>query len=86
MKIIWDEPKRAANLVKHGMDFADLTERFFDHAVVLRSYRNRSRAIGVSIRGVIAVIFAVYGEEAVSIISMRPASENERRLYEKTRR
>ena len=85
MKIIWDEPKRAANLVKHGMDFADLNERFFDHAVVLRSHGNRSRAIGVSIRGVIAVIFAVYGQEAVSIISMRPASENERRLYEKNR-
>ena len=86
MKIIWDEPKRAANLVKHGMDFADLNERFFDNAIVLRSYRNRSRAIGVSIRGVIAVIFAVYGQEAVSIISMRPASQNERLLYEKTRR
>ncbi len=86
MKIIWDEPKRAANLVKHGMDFADLNERFFDSAVVLRSHDNRSRAIGVSIRGVIAVIFAVYGQEAVSIISMRPASENERLLYEKTRR
>ena len=85
MKIIWDEPKRAANLVKHGMDFADLNERFFDHAVVIRSYRNLSRAIGVSIRGVIAVIFAVYGQEAVSIISMRPASESERLLYEKTR-
>ena len=70
MKIIWDEPKRAANLVKHGMDLADLNERFFDNAVVLRSYRNRSRAIGVNIRGVIAVIFAVYGQEAVSIISM----------------
>jgi uncharacterized DUF497 family protein len=53
------------NLVKHGMDFADLNERFFDSAVVLRSYRNRSRAIGVSIRGVIAVIFAVYGQEAI---------------------
>jgi uncharacterized DUF497 family protein len=86
VKIIWDAPKRAANIVKHGMDFADLNERFFDSAVVLRSYRHRPRAIGVSIRGVIAVIFAVYGQEAVSIISMRPARKSERRLYEETRR
>lgn len=28
MKIIWDKPKRIANLDKHGMDFADLNERY----------------------------------------------------------
>jgi uncharacterized DUF497 family protein len=30
MKIVWDEPKRLANLDKHGLDFADLNETFFD--------------------------------------------------------
>lgn len=29
MKIVWDEPKRLANLDKHGLDFADLNETFF---------------------------------------------------------
>ena len=72
MKIIWDGPKRLANLDKHGMDFADPNEKFFDTALVLQAKRDRYRAIGVNIRGVISVIFAVYGEEAVSIISMRP--------------
>jgi len=24
VKIVWDEPKRLANLDKHGLDFADL--------------------------------------------------------------
>jgi uncharacterized protein (DUF4415 family) len=28
MKIVWDEPKRLANLDKHGLDFADLNEAF----------------------------------------------------------
>jgi uncharacterized DUF497 family protein len=28
MKIVWDEPKRLANLDKHGLDFADLNETF----------------------------------------------------------
>jgi uncharacterized DUF497 family protein len=29
MQIVWDEPKRLANLDKHGLDFADLNETFF---------------------------------------------------------
>ncbi|MCC8959620.1 BrnT family toxin [Bradyrhizobium sp. Pear77] len=86
MKIIWDEPKRLANLDKHGMDFADLNERFFDTALVRKVRLNRYQAIGVNIRGVISVVFAVYGAEAVSIISMRAASKAERDLYEENRR
>ena len=46
----------------------------------------RHRAIGVNIRGVICVVFAYYGKEAISIISMRPASSNERKAYEESRR
>jgi uncharacterized DUF497 family protein len=26
MKIVWDEPKRLANIANHEMDFADLDE------------------------------------------------------------
>jgi uncharacterized protein len=83
MKIVWDEPKRLANLDKHGLDFADLDETFFDNALVLRSYNSSKRwvAIGANIRGVIVVVFARLGREGVSIISMRPASKNERKLY-----
>jgi hypothetical protein len=40
----------------------------------------------VNIRGVICVVFAIYGKEAVSIISMRPASRDERKAYEENRR
>jgi uncharacterized DUF497 family protein len=86
MKIIWDEPKRLANLTKHRMNFADLNETFFDQAFVLPALGNRHRAIGVNIRGVICVVFVYYGKEAISIISMRPASSNERKAYEENRR
>ncbi|MEH2492579.1 BrnT family toxin [Bradyrhizobium sp. AZCC 2230] len=86
MKIVWDEPKRRANLDKHGMDFADLNETFFDNALVLATYGNRWRAIGINSRGVVSVIFATRGTEGVSIVSMRPASKKERELYEKSRR
>lgn len=60
MKIVWDEPKRLANLGKHGLDFADLNETFFDNALVIPSHNKGGRwvAIGVSIRGVVVVVFA----------------------------
>ena len=35
MIIVWDEPKRQANLVKHGIDFADVGEGFFLSALVI---------------------------------------------------
>jgi uncharacterized DUF497 family protein/uncharacterized protein (DUF4415 family) len=77
MKIVWDEPKRLANLDKHGLDFADLNEMFFDTALVIPSHNAGKRwvAIGVNIRGVIVVVFARLGREGVSIISMRPRAE-----------
>ena len=83
MKIVWDEPKRLANLEKHGLDFADLNEAFFDNAVVIPSHNKNRRwiAVGVNMRGVVVVVFARLGREGVSIISMRPASRNERKLY-----
>lgn len=81
MKILWDEPKRLANIKKHGLDFADLNETFFDDALVLPSYNKRWRGIGKDIRGVIAVVFVTLGTEAVSVISMRPADRYERELY-----
>ena len=81
MNILWDKPKRLANLAKHGLDFADLNETFFDSAPVVPSYNKRWAGIGKNIRGVIVVVFVTLGKEAVSVISMRPASKNERKLY-----
>jgi uncharacterized protein len=83
MKIVWDKPKRLANIDKHGLDFADLNETFFDNALVIPSHNKSKRwvAIGVSIRGVVVVVFARLGREGVSIISVRPASRSERKLY-----
>ena len=81
MVIIWDEMKRETNLAKHGLDFADLTTEFFDEAIVVPSYDRRSIAIG-KWNGVfvIAVVFLGLGQEALSVISMRPTSRKERSL------
>lgn len=80
MKIVWDEPKRQANIEKHGLDFAALDQDFFLRAIVLPTRVNRFKAIGKFADGTIAVIFAHMGNEGVSVISMRPASQQERRL------
>lgn len=79
MVIVWDEPKRQANLAKHGIDFADIDEEFFLSAVVGPARDGRYFAIG-ELDGVIVVIFALLGTEGLSIISARRASRKEREL------
>jgi len=34
MRIVWDEPKRLANIAKHGIDFSMISETFFATALV----------------------------------------------------
>jgi uncharacterized protein len=81
MKIIYDEGKRLSNIEKHGLDFADLTIEFFAASTVIPAKSARFMAIG-EFRGVIiiAVVFRPLGAEALSVISMRPASSRERRV------
>lgn len=80
MKIIWDEPKRAANIEKHGLDFAALSFEFFLSALVVPAKEGRSKAIGRLADGTVVVIFVTLGTEALSVISMRPARKDERNL------
>ncbi|WP_313192624.1 BrnT family toxin [Shinella zoogloeoides] len=81
MKIVWDEPKRETNIAKHGLDFASLSFEFFLSAKVVPSTDGRHLAIG-EFNGmiIIAVVFKLLGSEALSVISMRPASTKERKL------
>ena len=82
--LTWDEPKRRANLVKHGLDFAG-DERFeMDTALVMPSRAGRTIAIGLLDDAVIAIVIKPLGIEATAIISMRPASRRERMLYAQT--
>ncbi|MEA2871274.1 MAG: uncharacterized protein QOH67_1250 [Hyphomicrobiales bacterium] len=81
MKIVWDEPKRLANIDKHRLDFADLNEAFFADALILPAKSRRFRGIGANTRGGICVVFAKLGSEGVSVISMRPADARERKVY-----
>ncbi len=89
MQIIWDDRKRLANLAKHKLDFADIEGGFeFDTAIVRvakssSTGRGRVKIVG-KLKGaaLVAVIASPLGSEALSIVSLRPASKQEERLYE----
>jgi uncharacterized DUF497 family protein len=51
MKIVWDEPKRQANIAKHGMDFADVVFFGWETALIAKSHTNRSRLSAASLTG-----------------------------------
>lgn len=84
MKFVWDELKRETNLRKHRMDFAEAGSVDWNSAVIQPSYGGRFLAVVPYGDGLIAIAFARLGTEAFSIISMRPASRRERRLYGET--
>lgn len=80
-KVVFDEPKRLANIDKHGLDFLDVAPSFFLDAVFRPSHSGRTLAIGRMKDGrVVTVVYRPLGSQAVSIVSMRRASPAERRL------
>lgn len=79
MRIVWDEPKRLANLDKHQLDFRDLTLEFFEGATIFPTYDRRLAAIGRLADRTLTVIYFELGTEALSIISMRYAGPKERK-------
>lgn len=89
VKIVWDEPKRRANLDKHGLDFKDFESEFrFEDGLVLaaspsRTGRARIKVVGPLLGRLIAAILSPLGSEAISIVSLRIADLGERRAYDR---
>ena len=88
MRIVWDEPKRRANIDKHGLDFRQIEDDFdWDTALMVptkpsRTGRERVIFVGeISEKRVVVIIASPLGREALSIVSLRFASEKERVLY-----
>jgi uncharacterized DUF497 family protein len=89
MKVVWDEPKRQANILTHGFDLADAESFDWETAVVVSGHagkdgRPRFRAIGWLGHELVTVVFSLLGAEAISAISLRPASRAERKLHDET--
>ena len=87
MIIVWDEPKRVQNLETHGLDSGDARDPFdFASAQTTASHhggddRLRFKSIGVLDNTLVVLVFSPLGTEAISLISLRPASRKERKAY-----
>jgi uncharacterized DUF497 family protein len=84
----WDDVKNARNIAKHGVSFA-VARRIFDGPVLTaiddREDYGEVREISIGIVDGIAFLTVVHTDRSgrVRIISARPASQRERRRYEK---
>lgn len=89
MRFEWDDAKNAANIRKHGIDFADVTD-IFDHPMLAmpddRADYGEERWIAIGwIHALIGVV--VYAErqgDVIRIISARKANKHEVRRYEQS--
>jgi uncharacterized DUF497 family protein len=81
----WDEPKRQANLAKHGLDFADAAKVFAGPMVLFEDGRfdyGEHRMVGVGLLEYLVVLIVhVESDDTIRIISMRKADGNETDLY-----
>jgi hypothetical protein len=81
----WDERKRVANLAKHGMDFAS-ADIVFESELKVTSVSERGgeevRLVDYAeIDNVVMALIYTLRDDAVRIISFRPAKRKERRAY-----
>jgi uncharacterized DUF497 family protein len=87
----WDDGKRELNLQNHGYDFADVGEVFDGRFVVTRQDRrfeygeDRYNMLVELYGRVINVTFTPRGDR-MHLISVRPASREERSVYHARRR
>lgn len=91
MKFEWDEAKNKQNIKKHGFDFAAATGLFTNELPFLVSLDikedySEERWNGIGILKdilVVVVIFTEPGKDRIRIVSLRKASSQERKAYEK---
>jgi uncharacterized DUF497 family protein len=83
----WDARKAAANLRKHGVDFADAALALEDEWAVTRvdsgsEGEERFVTVGCDPSGQLLVVVYTWRGERIRLISARPATGRERRQYE----
>lgn len=85
MKLEWDERKRRSNLVKHGIDFADLEPLFGGLTITINDERfdypePRYLTVGFLKERLLLVVHTE-AERVIRIISARKATSHEKKLY-----
>jgi len=88
MKCEWDPAKAAANLRKHGVSFEEAATALADDFAVTGADPDRSTGesrfvtFGASSAGRLLVVAHTERGDRLRIISARPATKRERRIYE----
>lgn len=89
MKFFAPQPKRSANIAKHGYDPADFEAAFSFDRTLSRSTKpsptGRERLLLVGTwfgESVVTVILSPLGTEACDVVSVRDASDKERAAYD----
>jgi uncharacterized DUF497 family protein len=84
----WDERKARSNLAKHGVSFADASTVFGDARSLTipdpahSQVEERAIVLGQSHQRKLLVVVHTERGDHVRIISARPASRHERKIYE----
>jgi uncharacterized protein len=82
----WDKSKAAANLRKHGIDFADVVSVFSDDLAITtpdeRFDEERFITVGLDGFGRVLIVVYTWRAQEIRLISARPATRQERRQYE----
>lgn len=82
----WDRDKAAANLRKHGVDFADAVSVFSDDLAVTitdkRFDEERFITIGMDALGRVLVVVYTWRNDEIRIISARQATRYEQNQYQ----
>jgi uncharacterized protein len=91
MQFEWDEAKRRANLIKHGIDFRDLGPIFEEvNRIELedrrRDYGERRLVVFGLLRGRLLHVTYTARGDSCRIISARKANPRERTFHERYRR
>jgi len=92
VKFEWDDAKALANLEKHRVSFGKATEVFYDPNALEGSDQEHSGdegrfvIIGYSVKRLLFVVFAQRHGDVIRIISARPPTPTERKLYEEGER
>ncbi len=89
MEFEWDPRKAAANLRKHGVDFADAATVLYDELAVTvpddDPDEGRFVTMGMDALGRLLVVVYTWRGKQARLISARPATGPERRRYEEGR-
>jgi uncharacterized DUF497 family protein len=84
----WDQEKARANVEKHGIMFEEAAEAFFDPfyqegASTSETQELRNFVLGYSLSQRLLLVIYAERRERIRLISARPATRLERKLYER---